>query len=78
MTVLGHVNLQSALSFSSAAHAEDLVKPHHPITCRTNLRLEPDGALCCDHAAAPPDDHRTQHCIDHSIALLLVELGAAR
>jgi hypothetical protein len=71
------INLQATLSSSSAlgndeAHA---VRPHHPITCDTTLRLEPDGALICDHAAAPGDDERTRVCVNHSLALLLMELA---
>ncbi|HEV7536422.1 MAG TPA: hypothetical protein VGP90_12355, partial [Acidimicrobiia bacterium] len=50
--------------------------PHHPITCNDELRLEQDGRLRCSHSETPPDDIRTQFCIDHSISLLLMELSA--
>jgi hypothetical protein len=53
------------------------MSPHHPITCLGDLRLENDGSLRCNHSSAPPDDVRTQFCIDHSISLLLMELSSA-
>lgn len=49
--------------------------PHHPITCSTTLRFHDDGSLECDHATAKPDDIRTQHCVNHTVALLLIELA---
>lgn len=71
----GGLKLQATLS-SSSSGTGDALSPHHPITCNGELRLEYDGSLSCDHAAAPPDDIRTQFCIDHSISLLLMELSA--
>ncbi len=71
----GGLKLQATLS-SSSSGTGDTLSPHHPITCNSGLRLEDDGSLCCDHTAAPPDDIRTQFCIDHSISLLLMELSA--
>jgi hypothetical protein len=71
----GGLKLQATLSSSSSGTGEALT-PHHPITCNGRLRLEHNGSLCCDHSAAPPDDIRTQFCIDHSISLLLMELSA--
>ena len=72
------INLQATLSASSTGTpGAAAILPHHPITCDGCLRLEEDGRLACDHTAAPPGDHRTQQCIDHSVALLLIELGAA-
>lgn len=71
----GGLKLQATLS-SSSSGTGDVVSPHHPITCNGGLRFEHDGRLCCDHTAAPPDDVRTQFCIDHSISLLLMELSA--
>ena len=71
----GGLKLQATLSSSSSGTGEPL-SPHHPITCNGGLRLEGDGTLCCEHAAAPPGDIRTQFCIDHSISLLLMELSA--
>lgn len=71
------LQLQAALSASSATGGLDPpgVRPHHPITCSGKLRLEPDGEFACEHSSAPPGDIRTQACIDHSIALLLIELS---
>jgi hypothetical protein len=66
------INLQATLSASSA-FAEPPVQPHHPITCTGPLRLNEDGSLECDHARTEPKDQRTAYCIDHSIALLLIE-----
>jgi hypothetical protein len=71
----GGLKLQATLS-SSSSGTGDALAPHHPITCNGGLRLEHDGSLCCDHTEAPPDDVRTQFCIDHSISLLLMELSA--
>ena len=71
----GGLKLQATLSSSSSGTGEVLT-PHHPITCNGELRLEDDGSLCCTHSEAPPDDIRTQFCIDHSISLLLMELSA--
>jgi hypothetical protein len=71
----GGLKLQATLS-SSSSGTGDPVSPHHPITCNSALRFEGDGSLRCEHSAAPPDDVRTQFCIDHSISLLLMELSA--
>jgi hypothetical protein len=72
----GSVNLQATLSASSATEPwENHALPHHPITCGARLRLDPDGTFACSHTAVPPGDARTQLCIDHSVALLLIELS---
>lgn len=72
----GGINLQATLSASSATSPpEHAALPHHPITCTGDLRYDDDGTFGCEHAAVPPGDVRTQFCIDHSIALLLIELG---
>lgn len=72
----GAVNLQATLSASSAmSPPEGATIPHHPITCGSVLRYDDDGRFACEHAAVPPGDVRTQYCVDHSIALLLIELG---
>lgn len=71
----GTINLQATLSASSAMSPPEGVSiPHHPITCTSDLRYDDDGSFACDHATVPPGDMRTQFCIDHSIALLLIEL----
>jgi hypothetical protein len=70
------MNLQATLSSCSATADESaVIRPHHPITCASDLRLEPDGSLVCDHAEAPADDQRTRSCLNHSLALLLLELA---
>jgi hypothetical protein len=74
-TTGGDLNLQATLSLSSATGADDApVRPHHPITCSSPLSFEDDGTFACRHASAPPGDARTQSCLDHSVALLLLEL----
>ena len=71
----GDLNLQATLSLSSATGPEEPpVRPHHPITCSSTLRFEDDGTFACNHASVPPGDARTQSCIDHTVALLLLEL----
>lgn len=70
------VNLQATLSAASAVGPWDnFVLPHHPITCGGQLHYESDGTFRCEHAEAPPDDLRTQYCLDHTVALLLIELS---
>ncbi|MGH9035421.1 MAG: hypothetical protein ACRD0O_06625 [Acidimicrobiia bacterium] len=72
----GTINLQATLSSSSAGSAmAEVGRPHHPITCPTELRLETDGTFACAHSAAPAGDTRTQSCINHSVAVLLIELA---
>ncbi len=74
----GSINLQATLSASSAmSPPEGISIPHHPITCTSPLHYEDDGTFGCEHATVPPGDVRTQFCIDHSIALLLIELCRA-
>jgi hypothetical protein len=74
----GGINLQATLSASSAMSTpEGAPVPHHPITCTGMLAFAEDGTFACDHVAVPPGDVRTQYCIDHSIALLLIELSRA-
>jgi hypothetical protein len=72
----GDLNLQATLSLASATGpSEPVVKPHHPITCSSRLRYEEDGTFACTHTSVPPDDVRTQQCLDHTVALLLMELS---
>jgi hypothetical protein len=67
------IDLQATLATGSAT--SELMRPHHPILCRSTLSLADDGALSCGHATAGPGDRRTQACIDHSVALLIIELA---
>jgi hypothetical protein len=73
-TSSGSLNLQSTLSASSACANFETPVPHHPITCSTSLAFYEDGRFGCDHTIVPPDDPRLQHCLDHTIAILLIEL----
>ena len=71
----GGINLQATLSASSAG-TDEAVQPHHPITCTTELEVDFEaGEFRCQHAGVPLTDVRTQYCVDHSIALLLIELA---
>ena len=72
----GVVDLQATLAAASATETWDpFILPHHPITCTGALEYGNDGSFCCEHSAAPPGDVRTRLCVDHSIALLLIELS---
>ena len=71
------VNLQATVSAATAGQAEyESVLPHHPITCTAGLFFDDEGELYCDHAKAPKGNKRTQACLNHSMAILLVELAS--
>jgi hypothetical protein len=71
------ISLQATLS-SASAMTTKAVRPHHPITCAGGeLFYDEDNTFRCEHVSVPADDERTQHCVNHSIALLLVELALA-
>ena len=73
VNVGGAINLQATLSASSAV-SEAPVQPHHPITCTGALEIDFEaGEFRCPHAGVPLHDERTGYCIDHSIALLIIE-----
>lgn len=71
------INLQATLSASSAGGDSPVQGKHHPITCPEELELDEDG-LRCPHASVPADDERTLACVDHTVAILLIELAVAR
>ena len=71
------INLQATLSASSSGLDSPVSGKHHPITCTDELELDEDG-LRCPHTSVPGDDARTQGCVDHSVAILLIELAVAR
>lgn len=74
----GGVNLQATLSASSSSAHSEVAGKHHPITCTAaELEFDEDG-LRCPHASAPAGDQRTQDCVDHSVAILLIEMAVAR
>lgn len=77
VTVVGGINLQATLAASSAMSLA-FAGVHHPITCTGTLAYHDDGTFACEHAVAPADDPRTRYCLDHSLALLLIELAVAR
>jgi len=74
-TGTGMINLQATLSASSAMPPPVDGTPgwHHPCTCPTTLRYDEDGRFSCEHTTVEPGDRRTQYCVDHSVALLLIE-----
>jgi hypothetical protein len=72
------IDLQATISASSAS-TDVNPQPHHPIACRGQFFFHEDGRFECEHGASvPPDDIRTTHCIQHSIAILLIEEAVAR
>jgi hypothetical protein len=72
------INLQTTLAASNPG-TDPAPMPHHPISCKDELLwLEQDGTFGCEHAKVPGDDRRTQFCIDHSVALLLMEVLAKK
>lgn len=66
--------LQSTISAATSTGQPD-ISPHHPITCAGNIYYDDDGTFRCDHAEAPPDNTRTNQCVTHSLALLIIELA---
>lgn len=71
------VNLQATISAATAGQTEfETVLPHHPITCTAGLFFDEEGELYCDHAKAPRGNKRTQASLNHSMAVLLVELAS--
>lgn len=68
------INLQATLSASSSGLGDPPAGPHHPLSCTSTLELSEDNSLACEHTRVPAGDLRTQACIDHSIAILLIEV----
>lgn len=72
------IKLQSTLSASTAGSSLPIISPHHPICCTNGtLYFHEDNRFACDHAEVGEDDERTTHCIQASIAMLLLELARA-
>lgn len=69
------MNLQGTLSSSTADNslAGELKGPHHPITCTTQLYLDEDNTIRCEHSTAPPDNPRNQAILDCTIAILIFQ-----
>lgn len=75
----GHagVNLQATISAAtSGTEGQVTVLPHHPLTCTAGLFFDEEGELYCDHAKAPHGDKRTQAGLNHSVAILILELAS--
>jgi hypothetical protein len=69
------VKLQATLAAANPPTDLAFNVPHHPIACREDrLWLDPDGRMGCEHGQVPAGDPRTQACLDHSVAILLIEL----
>lgn len=66
------INLQATLSAASSGSSEEMVRPHHPISCMDDLAFQEDGTLECKHASA--NDQRVRSCLNHTAAILLFEL----
>lgn len=47
--------------------------PHHPISCSDKIYFDDSGIFSCEHVEVPANDERTQACLNHSLALLLIE-----
>ena len=69
------IALQSLLATTSGTADLDQTVPHHPITCHGILTYDADGCFACEHATVPAEDERTQACLNHSMALLLIEIA---
>lgn len=71
------VNLQATISAATAGQQEyEPVLPHHPITCTAGIFFDEEGELYCDHAKAGKGNKRTQASLNHSMAILLLELAS--
>lgn len=66
-------DLQASVSAASANG--DIYTPHHPITCASQLTYDHNGTFSCEHTTVPAEDTRTRSALNHSIALLLIELA---
>jgi hypothetical protein len=77
-TAYNTFNLQSTLG-SASPPTEPPPEPHHPIMCTSDhLWYDEAGRLGCQHTQVDADDRRTQSCLDHSIAILLMEMMAEK
>lgn len=75
MTGSSMTNLQATIAAGTAGQTDQVVLPHHPITCTSGLYYDDEGILSCDHAIAPFGNQRTQASLNHSVACLIIELG---
>jgi hypothetical protein len=73
MEILGMSGVSLQATLASLSGCDDIIEPHHPISCKGGLRYGTDGSLACDHAEVAPGDTRTQHCLNASVAMLLFE-----
>lgn len=72
----GQFSLQAVLSSTTSGMATSVL-PHHPIACTGSLSFDADGVFGCEHVKVPADDERTQACLNHSLACLLIEFASA-
>lgn len=74
ITGVNGVNLQATLSAASASY--ESVSPHHPIICSGKLEIDLEaGEFRCPHVGVPLTEDRTRAALDHSIAILLLEIA---
>lgn len=72
MGMSGVMDLQGVLAASNPPG--EISAQHHPISCRSDtLWLAEDGSMGCEHGSVSPESRRTRGCIDHSIAILIIE-----
>lgn len=70
----GAINLQATLSASSAGAGS--WEPHHPITCTGELEFDTEaGEFRCPHLGVPIGEERTVYALQHSMAILIIELA---
>lgn len=67
-----YLNLQTTISSMSVTN--EVVSPHHPVTCPGPLYVD-DDSFYCDHAKVSLDEERTRAAIIHSIAILMFEIA---
>ncbi len=72
------ISLQTTISAATASNHEGVAQilPHHPITCTAELFFDEEGCMYCTHAKAPQGDARTQASLNHSMAILILELAS--
>jgi hypothetical protein len=56
------------------AWSDPPITPHHPLACGGPLQYHEDGTMQCEHAVTWPQDRRARTAINHSIALLILEM----
>lgn len=73
----GGISFQATCNAVSMTQSDELpILPHHPLSCAgTILRYHEDGTMECEHAVTWPNDPRGRKAVDHSLAVLLIEIA---